>query len=252
MNEDTKLSDFSPPAFHNKRICLTGGTDGIGLKLAQMLVQAGGEVLVIGRRKPSEITLPKGCHYCQCDLSKAKCSEKIIKNIQKLSWDTLDHLVHNAAIGYVGNVNGQTSDTIEVMIEANLKTPLALSHALFPLLAKREGSVCFIGSTIKGRAAPKFATYAATKTGLSDLARNLRTEWRGRVNVQEVNPGPTRTNFHAKSGLENPPLVSLFMTAEEVAKGIFESLKSGQQVKNFTFDALLFHAFKRLLRGAAA
>lgn len=216
-----------------------------------MLVKAQAELLVIGRRSLKDVNLPKGCHYLQTDLSKPESTAQIAAHIQKIGWEKLDHLVHNAGMGYVGPIQDQSTETIEAMVEANLKSPIALTALLFPLLEKAKGSVCFIGSTVKGRATPQFATYTATKTGLADLARNLATEWQGRVKVQEVHPGPTRTAFHAKSGFENPPMVFLFMTPEEVAKGIFESLKSGKRFKSYKMPSLLFHAIKRSFKGSS-
>ncbi|MEP2944560.1 MAG: SDR family NAD(P)-dependent oxidoreductase [Hyphomicrobiales bacterium] len=244
-----------PPLVHpfaNKHICLTGGTDGIGLELAKILAKAGAKILVIGRRAKATATFPEGCYYHQADLSKAESPAQIAAHIRAIGWESLDHLIHNAGMGYVGDIDAQKPDNIESMIEANLKSPLALSQLLFPLLERSKGSVCFVGSTVKGRATPQFAVYTATKTGMADLARNLATEWSGRVSVQEVHPGPTRTHFHAKAGFDNPPMISLFMTPQEVAKGIYASLKSGKRTRNYPMSSLLFHAIKRKFEGQSA
>ena len=237
-----------PPLTHsfaNKHICLTGGTDGIGLELARILAQAGAKILIIGRRAKAAVTFPEGCYYHQADLSKTESPAQIAAHIRAIGWEKLDHLIHNASMGYVGDIDAQQPDDIEAMIEANLKSPLALSQLLFPLLERAKGSVCFVGSTVNGRATPQFAVYTATKTGIADLARNLATEWSGRIKVQEVHPGPTRTHFHAKAGLDNPPMISLFMTPQEVAKGIYASLKSGKRTRSYSMPSLLFHAIKR-------
>lgn len=244
-----KRSDFLSHHFANKRICLTGGTDGIGLALAHLLVAHGAEMLIIGKRPAHEALLPDGSRYFEADLSKPQSVEKIATHITALGWETLDHLIHNAGIGYVGPISSQTSGNIEAIIEANLKSPLALSALLFSLLERKNGSVCFIGSTVTGRATPEFALYTATKTGIADIARNLRTEWSGRVRVQEIHPGPTRTGFHAKAGLEYPPMASLFMTPEEVATIILKTLINGKGAHRITLAALLFHAFKRCFMG---
>ena len=217
-----------------------------------MLVEAKAHVLVIGRRAPENVTLPDGCHYHQADLSKTESAEQIAAHLHALGWENLHHLVHNAGMGYVGDITAQTPDNIEALIEVGLKSPLALSQLLFPLLERAKGNVCFIGSTVIGRATPEFALYTATKTGIADLARNLTTEWSDRVSIQEVNPGPTRTDFHAKAGFDNPPMVSLFMTPEEIATGIFATLKSGKRSRSYSMLSLLSHALKRKFKGQSA
>jgi len=67
--------------------------------------------------------------------------------------------------------------------------------------------------------------YGATKAALEGFARSLREELRGRVGVQIVHPGATRTGMHAKSGM--PPdrvnerrFPSPMWTAERIVRAI--------------------------------
>lgn len=235
--------------FSNKYIVLTGGNAGIGLALAKLLKKAGAHLLIIARKSPQDVSLPADCHYFQCDLSKSESALEIAEHLDDLGWAKIDHLILNAGLGYVGPVASQTPDNIDALINVNLKTPIALANTLFPQLEAAHGSLCFIGSTLANRSTPDFATYTATKTAISDFARNLDTEWKGRVRIQEVDPGPTRTDFHAKSGLHNPAMVSLFMTAQEVAAGIFNALASGRRKTRYRAPSLLIHAAKRALSG---
>lgn len=235
--------------FKGKRICLTGGTDGIGLALSRLLAEAGADVLVIGRRSAETVTLPPTCRYFVTDLSRSESSAAIGVECARLGWTGLDALIHNAGTGYVGGIADESPDSIRVIVQTNLKSPMALTQRLFPLLLKAGGSVCFIGSTAAGRTTPAFATYTATKSGLKDFARNLRVEWQGRIEVIEVDPGPTRTAFHAKAGLENPPLANLYMSADSVARGILRALASGRANTRYGVGALAFHALRRRFLG---
>lgn len=240
----TPMADFK-----GKRICLTGGTDGIGLALARLFAAAEADVLVIGRRPPEAVTLPPSCRYFAADLSRSESASDISAHCLHLGWTELHALIHNAATGYVGTIAAESPASIRTLCETNLKSPIALTQRLFPLLLKAEGSVCFIGSTLAGRTAPDFATYTATKTGLQDFARNLRVEWQDRIRVIEVDPGPTRTAFHAKAGMENPPLAEFYMTAEEVAQGILRAVASGRRKTRFGAGALAWHAVRRRIPG---
>ncbi len=232
----------------NANICLTGGTDGIGLCLARELSTKGANLLVIGRRPRTETQLPDNIAYHAIDLSTDTCTAEIAQKISNMGWRHLDFLIHNAGLGYVGALDQQTDQSIKDILNVNLTAPLIITNALFPLLQKKHGTLCLIGSTAKGRSTPDFAVYTASKTALSDMARNLRTEWREKIDVQEINPGPTKTSFHAKSGLKNPPMAFLFMKPQEVAQEIGHLLETGKKEKNFTVFSLLYFAMKRFLK----
>ena len=230
---------------------MTGGTDGIGLEVARQLSAAGADLVVVGRRAPKNVTLPDGCRYIQADLSAPESVEIIMSDLEQIEFDReFDHLVLNASIGYVGSVNEEDDIALLSLLNVNLKGPFALCQRLFPALNARSGSVCFIGSTAADRATPDFASYTASKTAIRDLADNLETEWHGRVKVQLLSPGPTRTAFHEKAGMDLPPLASLFMKPEEVAKGVVQMLASGRRRKRYSFFSLLLFAAKRRLFGA--
>ena len=60
----------------------------------------------------------------------------------------------------------------------------------------------------------------------------------------------TRTAFHQKAGMNEPPMAGLFMKPEEVAKGIVKALATGQARKHYSTVALLYFAVKRTLFGS--
>ncbi|MEM8798228.1 MAG: SDR family NAD(P)-dependent oxidoreductase [Pseudomonadota bacterium] len=231
------------------KIIVTGATDGIGKAAAIALKERGAYVLAVGRRSPKRSGLPRTLAYCEADLSEAGFLETIMAKLESLGWNQLDHLVHNAATGYVGHFKEEPADHMTTQITVNLTAPMVLTNGLAGHLERASGSVLFVGSTASWRGTPHYALYTATKSGLTDFARNLRTEWKGRIHVQEVIPGPTRTSFHRKSGLLNPPLASLYMTADEVAQGIVKSLETGRVKKRYPASALIFHAIKRSVLG---
>ena len=74
----------------------------------------------------------------------------------------------------------------------------------------------------------------------------------GRVKVQVVSPGPTRTAFHEKAGMDEPPMAGLFMKPQEVARGVLKVLTSGRRRKSYSMLALVLFAAKRALFGGAS
>ena len=239
--------------FTNKRVLITGGTDGIGLEVARLLASRGAELAIVGRRGVDDFALPSGCHYIQADLSTPHALEDILNGLASIGFDSgLDHLVLNASIGYVGPVGEETDEGLLSLLAVNLKGPLALCQSLYGVLAIRAGSVCFISSTAAGSATPEFASYTASKTAINHFADNLEIEWQGRVKVQVVSPGPTRTAFHEKAGMDEPPMAGLFMKPQEVARGVVKVLATGKRRKGYSMLALMFFAVKRALLGGAS
>jgi short-subunit dehydrogenase len=61
---------------------------------------------------------------------------------------------------------------------------------------------------------------------LHGLARALRSEWAGKVGVQVVHPGPTRTPMHEKAGFDPGRLAALFLDPRDVAAMIASAMAS--------------------------
>ena len=73
-----------------------------------------------------------------------------------------------------------------------------------------------IGSVArKGQA--QFPAYAASKGALHGFARALRSEWSGKVAVQVLHPGPTRTDMHEKAGHDPGRMRSFFFNPDDMA-----------------------------------
>jgi short-subunit dehydrogenase len=89
----------------------------------------------------------------------------------------------------------------------------------------------YISSVASALPTPDYAGYGATKAALDGFAANLRIELCGRVRVQTIAPGATRTAMHAKSGA---PLDRLgwrrFPPPERVAGAIVDAIDRGRPV----------------------
>ncbi|MEZ4730121.1 MAG: SDR family NAD(P)-dependent oxidoreductase [Caldilineaceae bacterium] len=210
-------------------VAITGATDGIGLALARQYQAQGARLILIGRRTATtldESFFTPDC-YCQADLAKHKSVERIRAWLQAQEITTLDLVIHNAAVGYVGPVEGQSEESIRQVIDVNLWAPVALSHALYPLVERVGGKFVFISSVIAGLPGPDYAVYTATKAALESFVRNWQIELRAArspVQVQVIRPGATRTNLHAKSGADPQALGwERFPTPEHVAQQIVQA-----------------------------
>jgi len=216
-----------------KTILITGATDGIGKALAQHYHNKGAQLILIGRRSLDQLEDPLFLQqtYCQTDLAQSDCAEKIVSYLKQKNITTLDLVIHNAGVGYYGPITKQTASNIQSLLSVNLLAPLKLSHALYPHLHKVRGKLVFIGSIAHALPAPDYAVYAASKAALNALGQNLRIEWQGRIAVQVIHPGATKTGMHQKMGIDQTIMDwTKFPPADQVAKQILRAINSTHPV----------------------
>jgi NAD(P)-dependent dehydrogenase (short-subunit alcohol dehydrogenase family) len=223
-----------------RTVLITGGTDGIGLKLAQRYSNTGADVAVTGRRPLREIkaVLPANISYIRADQSEPEnAAQSIIDGLQKIGWRHCDLAILNAGNGSVCPPLEEEAENLRNTLDVNLAAPIAITHALTSLLfAAHNGKLTIIGST-SHRGAENFASYAASKAGLNGFSRSLREEWRGRVNVQIIHPGPIATGMHTKAGFEPGMIKHVFLDPDFVTRTIIRKIESGRSPVSISFFA---------------
>jgi short-subunit dehydrogenase len=159
-------------------------------------------------------------------LRQADATATIVNFLTARHVTQLDILVHNAAVGAYGAPANQRSAAIDELLQVNLYTPIALTHALLPRLRHAHGLVAFVSSVHSALPTPDFAVYTATKAGLDGFARSLRLEEQGEVEVIVLWPGPTRTHLHVKSGVPSDRIRSdRYASPEQVAQEMLTAIR---------------------------
>ena len=202
-------------------ILITGATSGLGLELAKLYQHE--RCILIGRQPKPDSALFHNALYIQCDLAKSDASTLIANALKQEDIHHLDLLIHNAALGYYGNVAKQSNKNLAELLQVNLYTPIALTKALLNHL-QPQSKVVFISSVAANMAAPDYAVYSASKAALSGFARNLRIEG---LKVQTIYPGAIQTSFHDKAGVPKGRFeLAKFPKASDVAKDIYQAIQS--------------------------
>lgn len=233
-----------------KTVLITGASDGIGLALARILQHNGARVVSVGRRPAVEVEPTLRGDYCRVDLAEPFAAAVVAEFLRRRGVDTLDLLIHCAGVGSYGPPEAQAPGEIDALLDTNLRAPVALTHALLPALAEVAGRVVFIGSVAAALPAPDYAVYGATKAALEGFARSLRVELRGRVGVQVIHPGATRTGMHAKVGAPLERMGwSRFPPPERVARQIARAIADGAPVATVGLGNRLLRLAGRHLGG---
>lgn len=211
----------------SRRIVITGGNAGIGLALAKKLADRH-HLLITGRKSPADVAgiIPGGVRYVVADQGDPEASARALADgMGDLGWDRIDNAVLNAGVGFAAPDGFDATDAIRQTLDTNLAAAIAQARMLYPFLEKSRGTLTFVGS-VAHRGSAAIPAYAASKAGLHGLARALRSEWAGRVAVQILHPGPTRTDMHEKAGYDPGRMRALFLDADDTAKMMAAAIAS--------------------------
>ncbi len=165
----------------NSYALVTGASRGIGRSIAEVLAQNGYSLILTCHNsfeclKDFAATLEKQygitCIPKQCDMKNA---EEVRLLFQEIS--TLDVVINNAGISYVGLLQDMTTEEWDEVIKTNLSSAFYTSKYAIPLmLRKHTGHIINISSVwgIAGAAAE--VAYSASKGGLNTFTKALAKE----------------------------------------------------------------------------
>jgi len=216
-----------------KTILITGATSGIGLALGHWYKEKGERPILLGRRSLESLSDPifTADNYCQVDLATADAHVTVGRWLHNRKIDTVDVLIHNAGLGWYGDPAEQSSASVQDLVAVNVEAPIRLTHALLPLVqSAAAGKIVFVSSAVSQLPTADYAVYTATKAALDGFARSLRIEQAGRVAVQVLHPGATRTTMHEKIGIPKERMNwDKFPPAADVATQMGGAITTGRR-----------------------
>ena len=212
---------------------ITGASTGFGRLLAEQLLADGANVVATAR-KPEQLTdlttkYAANVQILPLDVTSQSQIDAALKDALA-RFGHVDVLVNNAGYGVNGAIEEVSADEYMPMFNTNVFGLIAVTKAFLPQFrARRSGNIVnlsSIGGLIGG---PGWGFYNATKFAVEGLSMALAGEMEPLgVYVTVVEPGPFRTDFLGRSGVEAKELIPDYVPTAGVARQYLNT-QSGKQ-----------------------
>lgn len=220
---------FAPDLLAGQRALVTGGGTGLGRVIAQMLAEAGADLVLAARRLDVLEQAAREIHAAT-----GRRVEALVVNIRdRASVEALAERVHQSGPLpiLINNAGGQFAQPARdfspkgwnAVIDTNLTGTWNMTQVFGRRMLEGGGGVVVNVIAVIGRGFPGIAHTAAARAGVAELTRTLAIEWGPKVRLNCVAPGPIQTEafketYHPEIDklCEGMP-IPRFGTREEVA-----------------------------------
>jgi len=204
--------------WQNKRAVITGGSAGLGLALARVLVERDARVMIVARGQAALDEAVSSLHSdngnvltVAADMTSQPDVDRLADTVQS-AWGGLDFLGHCAGRSMRGTALATSVDEFRAMLETNFLSAVRCAQAFAEPLTKSRGHLVLVGSLASKVAAGYLGAYPASKFPLAALAQQLRMELGSNgMHTLLVCPGPiargdkvAATSRYAHQGADVP------------------------------------------------
>lgn len=236
-------SDF----FKNKVVAITGGSDGIGKGLIDVLLPLGAKIATCGRNQEKLYDLQvlhsgKPLHTFVADVSNYNdCKNFIDSTIQVFGG--IDILINNAGISMRALLKDTEVEVIKKVMDINFYGTVYCTKLALDSIIERKGTIVGVSSIAGYRGLPGRSGYSASKFAVNGWLEAVRTELLDSgVNVMWVCPGFTTSNIRNvalnKKGQaqgESPMDEGKMMSATVCARHILSAIEKRKRTLVLTF-----------------
>ncbi|HXG54302.1 MAG TPA: 2-dehydro-3-deoxy-D-gluconate 5-dehydrogenase KduD [Vicinamibacterales bacterium] len=195
---------MSPELFSlDGRVALvTGASRGLGAAIATALARAGADVAAHGNAAPAEATCQRVRAFGRqavalvADMADPAAPGRLVQEAVA-AFGHLDIVVNNAGIIRRGPTVETSDDDWHAVMDVNLHGVFRMcrSAGRHMLTGGRGGKIINIASLLSFQGGLNVPAYAASKSAVAGLTRELSNEWAGQgINVNAIAPGYMRTD----------------------------------------------------------
>lgn len=188
--------------FQGRTGIVTGASRGIGLAIAQRLVDDGARVVITGRKEPAladavaelggpEVALGIAGHADDAD-HRAEVVQRTVE-----TFGSADFLVNNTGINPTyGSLMEMDLEVARKIVDTNCVAAIAWAQQMYrQWLGEHGGAIVNVASIAGLRPAPGIAFYGASKAMLIHLTEELAVELGPNIRVNAVAPAVVKTRF---------------------------------------------------------
>ena len=220
---------------------VTGAGDGIGRGIALAFAKEGAKLAVCDLNKE---TLSETATMVRDSGTEVMAEPIDVRNTAEIEsfvsavrnrFNQIDCLVNNAAVMPVAAADAIEPDTIDLILQVNLRAPILFSRFVIPSMrAAGGGSIIHMASVTGHNGHPGITVYGATKGALIALARGQAIELaKDNIRVNSVSPGTVDSPMLHRFLLENAANV-------EQARAAFDRLHPRGRVASIAEVAAVF------------
>jgi NAD(P)-dependent dehydrogenase (short-subunit alcohol dehydrogenase family) len=183
-------------------VLITGASSGVGAAAAERFAAEGAHVALLARsatglERVAQRVRAQGARalVLPADVTDRTAVAAAVRRTEQ-ELGGLDVLVSNAAAMVFGRFEQVLPDDFDRTMAVTFTGAVNVIRAALPALARRNGTIVAVGSTMATVPLPTFSSYAAAKHALRGLVGSLRIELRAAgqpVTISLVNPGPVDT-----------------------------------------------------------
>lgn len=193
----------------NNYFLLTGASKGIGKATLDLLLKKRENVIVLVRDK-NELDYcksEKNIKVFQCDVTNKKKINDIFEYVKK-NHIQIKYLINNAGQRQRKNFLKITEKELKEIFEVNFFSIFNLSQKFAKHVStkKYHASIVNISSIVGSLGFSGLSGYGSTKSALNGLTKCLANEFNGRIRVNAINPGFTKTSFYENFKKKNSKL----------------------------------------------
>jgi NAD(P)-dependent dehydrogenase (short-subunit alcohol dehydrogenase family) len=260
-------------SFDGRVVVMTGGSRGLGLVMARMLVDEGAKVVLLARdmgelQRAKEDLESRGAGEVmtlRCDVRRRADVRAAIDAVLD-RWRTIEVLINNAGVIQVGPLDHMSEDDFENAMATHFWGPLHLILEVAPIMRHRGFGRIVNISSIGGKiAVPHLAPYCASKFALTGLSDAVRAELDPHgIRVTTVAPGLMRTGSPVNAQFKGQheaeyawfkvasSLPGLTIAAERAARKIVDACRYGDPSLTITPHAKIAAAANMVAPAAVA
>jgi NAD(P)-dependent dehydrogenase (short-subunit alcohol dehydrogenase family) len=197
-----KIKDERCVFLQNQRVAIvTGASQGLGLAIAQKLIEDGNKVVFVSRNLDRiknefiEASANNQTMFINTDVSDIVAIKRCVYEVIK-SWGGIDILVNNAGVRTETAIDNITPEEWDMVLSVNLGGTFFFSQAVLPIMKKQKRGRIINMSSFGGQVGPltSSAAYSASKAGQIALTKSFARDAAGDgITVNAITPASVRT-----------------------------------------------------------